>query len=78
MKGDEFLKLLRRWASRNGLVVRIENHGKGSHERIYLGKAWTTIKYRKADIGPGLLHSMCKDLGISAEALLQRPGKEQG
>lgn len=69
MKGVEFLKKLKRVAKRRGLSLLVVAHGKGSHQRVYLGKAFTTIKYLQADLHAGLLHGMCKDLGITVEEL---------
>jgi hypothetical protein len=31
---------------------------------VYLGAASTIVKDRNKEIGSGLLHAMCKDLGI--------------
>jgi len=39
-------------------------HGKGSHGTVFFGAASTTLKDPKKEIGPGLLSSMCRDLGI--------------
>lgn len=38
--------------------------GKGSHGRIWLDSASTTMKDPKKELGPGLLRAMCHDLGI--------------
>jgi predicted RNA binding protein YcfA (HicA-like mRNA interferase family) len=43
--------------------------GKGSHGRVYLGSAFTTVKNPKKEIGPGLLLRMCRDLGINPREL---------
>jgi hypothetical protein len=41
-------------------------HGKGSHGRVSLGSAFTALKDPKQEIGAGLFHQMCRDLGIKA------------
>jgi predicted RNA binding protein YcfA (HicA-like mRNA interferase family) len=38
--------------------------GKGSHGRLYLGGAFTTLKDRRKEIGPGLLRAMLRQLGV--------------
>jgi hypothetical protein len=43
--------------------------GKGSHGKVYFGTAATIVKDRKKELGTGLLHQMCKDLGIKPEDL---------
>lgn len=35
----------------------------------YLGTAFTTVKDRKKEIGPGLLKAMLKDLGLTEKDL---------
>lgn len=69
MDGYEFQRRLQRLASQRGLSIRFENHGKGSHGRIYLGNRFTTIKDRRKDISKGLLAAMCKQLGIHPSEL---------
>ena len=70
MKGSEFLRRVRRLADRRGLHVEfVSGRGKGSHGRLYLGSAYTTLKDRKKEIGPGLLRQMCRQLGISPKDL---------
>ena len=46
-----------------------DGRGKGSHGTLYYGSGMTTIKDRKKEIGPGLLKSMCNDLGIDPREL---------
>jgi mRNA interferase HicA len=50
-------------ARKVGLVYD-PGHGKGSHGRVSLGSAFTALKDPKQEIGVGLLHKMCRDLGI--------------
>ena len=65
MTGAEFLRKVRSRGRRSGVEVRVVgSHGKGSHARLYYGQAFTTLKDRRQEIGPGLLRKMCRDLGI--------------
>ena len=65
MNGHEFLRKLKRLAKdRKIQVVHEPAHGKGSHGTVFFGTAHTTLKDPKKEIGPGLLSSMCRDLGI--------------
>lgn len=68
MNGNELLKKLRNVARDRGLAIEVvETHGKGSHARLQLGARFTTIKDRKKEIGPGLLASMLRDLGLTKD-----------
>ena len=70
MKGNEFLKRLRRLSKQDGTSVRHDGKpGKGSHGRVYYGAAFTTIKDLKKEIGEGLLSKMLDDLGLTKDDL---------
>ncbi len=71
MKGFEFQKRVQRLGQLAGKQVRFVAHGKGSHGRLYYGERFTTLKDRKQEIGKGLLHAMCAQLGISLEELFR-------
>ena len=66
MTGNELLRRLRRLGSRGGVVVPFdEERGKGSHGTLYFGERFTVLKDRRAEIRPGLLHAMLRQLGLS-------------
>jgi mRNA interferase HicA len=66
VRGAEFIRKLQKIGRAHGLAVRVvASRGKGSHATLYLGTAFTTIKDRKKEIGPGLLKAMLKDLGLT-------------
>jgi len=53
-----------------GVVVSFDSgRGKGSHGRLYYGSRFTTLKDRKKEIGPGLLHAMLHQLGLTRKDL---------
>ena len=65
VKGGEFLRKLKMVADRNHVSLKfVAAKGKGSHGTVYYGSAFTRVKDLKKEIGPGLLHKMCRDLGI--------------
>ena len=65
MNGAEFIRRLKAMGRARGVDVVIDQrHGKGSHATLYFGSAKTTIKDRRKEIGPGLLHAMLRQLGI--------------
>ena len=70
MKGSEFLRKLRRLARRRGIRFQYEpGLGKGSHGRVRLDAASTTLKDPKKELGAGLLGEMCHDLKIETRDL---------
>ena len=70
MKGSEFLRRLSRLARRRGVRFRYEpGPGKGSHGRVWLDTAFTTLKDPKKELGTGLLRAMCRDLKIETRDL---------
>lgn len=65
MTGSEFLKRLKRLGKESGTAVWFDPvQGHGSHGVVYFGDKWTILKDRKKEIGPGLLASMLRDLGV--------------
>lgn len=57
-------------AKRKGVSYEFrKERGKGSHGMLYFGDRRTTVKDRKAEISPGLLRAMLKQLGLSLEDL---------
>ena len=70
VKGSEFLRKVQRLAKAKGLRCSFApSKGKGSHGTLYLESAFTVLKDRKKEIGPGLLRAMCKDLRIDPNEL---------
>jgi|SRR5579863_90562 len=70
VRGSEFLRKLQRLSRRRNLRFRYEpSLGKGSHGRVWLETASTTLKDPKKELGAGLLRAMCRDLGIEPHDL---------
>lgn len=70
MTGNEFLKRLKVLAELQRLALRVDQkRGKGSHQTVYLGNAFTVLRNPKDELKTGTLHAMCKQLGIKAADL---------
>ena len=70
VNGAELAKKLKRLAKQRDLEFEYEpRHGKGSHGHLLFGDKLTTVKDPKKEIGPGLLHDMLKQLGLTKEDL---------
>jgi mRNA interferase HicA len=70
VNGHELLRKLQRLGRERGVEVRFDQErGKGSHGTLYFGERRTTLKDRRAEIRPGLLHAMLRQLGLSERDL---------
>lgn len=43
--------------------------GKGSHQTLYFGRAFTVVRNLKDELKTGTLHAMCSQLGIKVKDL---------
>lgn len=70
MNGTQFVKLVRKLGRKRGVEVEFDaRRGKGSHGTLYYGDHLTVIKDLKKEIRIGLLKSMLKRIGLTAEDL---------
>ena len=71
MTGNELLRRPRRLGNERGVVaVRFnEERGKGCHGTLYFGDRFAVLKDRRAEIAPGLLHAMLRQLGLNQRDL---------
>lgn len=68
MNGRQFIRAVVKLGRKSGIAVRLVSHrGKGGHQTLYYGGALTVVK--TGEIGTGLLHAMCKQLGIDPKEL---------
>ncbi|MDE0679748.1 MAG: type II toxin-antitoxin system HicA family toxin [Gammaproteobacteria bacterium] len=68
MTGNEFVRRVRNLGRSRGVPVSLEpTRGKGSHARLEYGKRFTVVKDRRKQLGPGLLATMLRQLGLTRE-----------
>jgi mRNA interferase HicA len=68
--GNEFMRKLKVLGKTRRVVVRLDaSRGKGSHQTLYFGAAFTTIRNPKDELKTGTFHAMCTQLGIKASDL---------
>ena len=61
---------LRKLARRKKVACEfVADKGKGSHGRLYFAEEFTTLKYRKKEVGRDLFVKMCRDLKIDQHEL---------
>jgi mRNA interferase HicA len=70
MTGNEFIRKLKALGKDRQLAVRLDaSRGKGSHQTLYFGAAFTIIRNPKDELKTGTFHAMCTQLGIKASDL---------
>lgn len=70
MTGNEFIRKLKALGKRHGVAVGLNaSRGKGSHQTLYYGSAFTVIRNPKDELKTGTLHGMCSQIGIKASDL---------
>ena len=67
MTDHEFIRKLKALAKARQVVVRLDaSRGRGSHQTLYFGAAFTIIRNPKDEFKTGTFHAMCTQLGIKA------------
>lgn len=70
MTGSEFIRKVKALAKHRGVAVVLNaSRGKGSHQTLYYGGAFTVVRNPKDELKTGTLHGMCTQLGIRASDL---------
>ena len=70
MTGNEFVRKVKALGkARNVPVVQNTSRGKGSHQTLYFGSAFTVVRNLKDELKTGTFHAMCAQLGIKAKDL---------
>lgn len=70
MTGNEFVRKVKAVGrARNIPVVLNAARGKGSHQTLYFGSAFTVVRNLKDELKTGTLHAMCSQLGIQVKDL---------
>lgn len=70
MTGNEFIRKARALGKRRGIAVVLDaTRGKGSHQTLYFGSAFTVVRNPKDELKTGTLHGMCTQIGIKVSDL---------
>jgi len=60
MMGNEFIRKVKAQGKQRGIVVTLNaSRGKGSHQTLYYGTAFTVVRNPKDELKTGTLHAMC-------------------
>lgn len=66
MRGNEFIKRIKRLARDQGVKSRVDKkRGKGSHVTLYYGNRKTIVRNPKDELKTGTLAAMLQQLGLS-------------
>ena len=70
MAGNEFMRKLKAYGKKRGVTVTLNaSRGKGSHQTLYFGNAFTIIRNPKDELKTGTFRGMCSQLGIKPSDL---------
>jgi mRNA interferase HicA len=70
MIGNEFVRKVKDLGRVRGVpVVLNAARGKGSHQTLYFGGAFTVVRDLRDELKTGTLHAMCSQLGIKVKDL---------
>lgn len=65
MTGHGFIRKVRALGKQRGIAVVLNaSRGKGSHQTLYFGSAFTVVRNPKDELKTGTLHGMCAQIGI--------------
>ena len=70
MTGNEFIRKVRVLGkARNTTVTLNASRGKGSHQTLYYGTAFTVVRNPKDELKTGTFHAMCRQLDLKPSDL---------
>ena len=70
MRGNEFIRKVRKYAKRNGIAFDWRpDRGKGSHGVLNLEECRTVVRNPKDELKTGTYHAMLKQLGLAENDL---------
>ena len=70
MRGNEFIRKVKALGKARKMAVSLNaSRGKGSHQTLYYGPAFTVVRNPKDELKTGTFHAMCDQLGIKASDL---------
>ncbi len=65
MTGNEFIRKVKVLGKSRKVTVALNaSRGKGSHQTLYFGLAFTIVRNPKDELKTGTFHAMCGQLGI--------------
>jgi|SRR3989338_2366405 len=65
MTGNEFIRKVKAYGRKRGIAVTLNaSRGKGSHQTLYFGSAFTIVRNPKDELKTGTFHGICSQLGI--------------
>ena len=70
MRGNEFIRKIKKLGRKNGLYVKfVSRRGKGSHGTLFYGEKFTIVRNPKDELKTGTIHAMIEQLGLTLDDL---------
>ncbi|MDP2795580.1 MAG: type II toxin-antitoxin system HicA family toxin [Sulfurisoma sp.] len=70
MTGNEFIRKVKALGKARKVTVTLNaSRGKGSHQTLYFGTAFTIVRNPKDELKTGTFHAMCSQLDIKPHDL---------
>ena len=70
MTGNDFIRKVKVLGKARKVAVTLHaSRGKGSHQTLYYGAAFTIVRNPKDELKTGTYHGMCTQLGFKASDL---------
>ena len=70
MSGNEFIRKVKAIGRARGIDVRLNAaRGKGSHQTLYFGTAFTVVRNPKDELKTGTFHALCAQLGLRSNEI---------
>ena len=70
MMGNEFLRKVKALGKARNVTVTLNvSRGKGSHQTVYYGAAFTIVRNPKDELKTGTFHAMCRQLDLKPSDL---------
>jgi len=71
MKGNEFIRKIKKLGRKNGtyVVKFVACRGKGSHGTLFYGEKFTIVRNPKDELKTGTIHAMIEQLGLTLDDL---------
>ncbi len=70
MTGNEFIRKVKTYGRKQGVTMTLNaSRGKGSHQTLYFGGAFTIARNPKDELKTGTFHGMCSQPGVKPNDL---------
>jgi mRNA interferase HicA len=70
MTGNEFIRKVKAYGKKKGVAITLNaSRGKGSHQTLYFGSAFTVVRNPKDELKTGTFYGRCSQIGVKPSEL---------